>query len=429
MEGISEIIDFSTEKRIAAISAVSFDIFFVESIMPLLSGMTVVVADEEERHNPKLLAKLIADKHVNIIQMTPSGMYLLLNYDQEMICLNNVDVIMLGGEGLPPSMLHALQDKTTAQIYNMYGPVETTVWSSISNLTYKKTVDIGYPIKNTEIYIVDEYMNLLPYGKNGEICIAGEGVAKGYVGKGELTVEKFVYIPTHYEKRLYRTGDIGCYLPDGSIKYLGRSDNQVKIRGHRIEPEEIEEWINQFPGIIQSIVAVRETSEAHKVLQAFYTSEVSVEKKDIVNYLCTKLPTYMVPIIFKRIKTFKYTPNGKIDRKKVLECEEIPDEHVVLGEKYFSGISELQKKILEIIILNSERGFNNEISLDSDLAGIGIDSIGFVKLIIAFEEEFNRDFYEEMMEIASLPTIKSMLEYIEKKVSQNYCNIKKYECK
>lgn len=195
VEGVSEIIDFSPGKRIACLTTVSFDIFFLESIMALQKGLTVVLANEDEQRNPKLMAKLIQYKAVDMVQMTPSRMQLLLNHDKELSCLKNVKEIMIGGEPFPLSLLRELQVKTTAKIYNMYGPTETTIWSTISDLTHKDKIDIGHPIKNTEIYIVDESLYTLPNGQVGEICIAGKGLAKGYIGRNDLTVEKFVSLP------------------------------------------------------------------------------------------------------------------------------------------------------------------------------------------------------------------------------------------
>ena len=156
----------------------------------------------------------------------------------------------------------------------MYGPTETTIWSTVSDLTQKDRIDIGRPIKNTEVYIVDESLSILPEGQVGEIYIAGKGLARGYVGKNDLTIEKFIYLPQKPDVRVYRTGDMGRYLPDGDLEYLGRTDNQVKICGHRIELEEIESHLNQIDGIHQAVVIASEISETNKMLQAFYTRDV-----------------------------------------------------------------------------------------------------------------------------------------------------------
>lgn len=162
--------------------------------MALYKGLTVILANKEEQRNPKFMAQLIRDNAVDMVQMTPSKMQLLLNHDKELFCLKNVKEIMIGGEPFPISLLHTLQEKTTAKIYNMYGPTETTIWSTVSDLTCRDRIDIGRPIKNTEVYIVNENLSILPVGEVGEICIAGKGLAKGYVGRSDLTKEKFIYL-------------------------------------------------------------------------------------------------------------------------------------------------------------------------------------------------------------------------------------------
>ena len=416
IEGISEIIDFTSKKRIACLTTVSFDIFFLESIVALYKGLTVVLANEEEQRNPKLMAKLIQDNAVDMIQMTPSRMQLLLNHDKELSCLKNVKEIMIGGETFPLSLLRTLQEKTVAKIYNMYGPTETTIWSTVSDVTHKDRIDIGRPIKNTEIYIVDESLSILSDGQAGEICIAGKGLAKGYVDQDDLTTEKFIYLPQKPDIRVYRTGDMGRYLPDGDLEYLGRTDNQVKIRGHRIELEEIETHINQFVGIKQSIVIALETGENDKVLEAFYTSDSRINSKDIIEYLSSKLPSYMIPVVFKHVENFIQTANGKIDRKRVLECIEIKPDTITL-QNLASDLNAIQKKALSIIKSNLEAKITDEISLDTDFTSIGVDSITFIKVVVALEVEFDFEFDDEMLLITKFPTIKTMVEYIESKVN------------
>ncbi len=415
IEGISSIIDFSHKKRIACLTTVSFDIFFLESIMALYKGLTVILANKEEQRNPKFMAQLIRDNAVDMVQMTPSKMQLLLNHDKELFCLKNVKEIMIGGEPFPISLLHTLQEKTTAKIYNMYGPTETTIWSTVSDLTCRDRIDIGRPIKNTEVYIVNENLSILPVGEVGEICIAGKGLAKGYVGRSDLTKEKFIYLPQKPDIRAYRTGDRGRYLPDGDLEYLGRIDNQVKIRGHRIELEEIEAYLNQFGGIKQSVVIALETSETDKVLEAFYTSSSHIETKDIISYLSLNLPDYMIPVIFKRVENFIQTTNGKIDRKRVSECIEINEENSSLKDCSTIELNNTQEKIFQIIVsnLNSEIG---DVTLETDFSYTGVDSITFIKIVVDLESEFDFEFDDEMLLITAFPTIKSMIEYVETKV-------------
>ena len=417
IEGISETIDFSPGKRIACLTTISFDIFFLESIVALNKGLTVVLADEEEQRNPKLMAKFIKDNAVDIIQMTPSRMQLLLNYDKELICLKSVKEIMIGGEAFPFGLLQTLQEKTTARIYNMYGPTETTIWSTISNLTYKDHIDIGRPIKNTEIYIMDDSLTLLPSGQIGEICIGGKGLAKGYVGRDDLTAEKFIYLPQKPNVRVYRTGDMGRHLPDGDLEYLGRTDNQVKIRGHRVELEEIESHLNQIKGIHQAVVIALETNETDKILQAFYTSDATLNQKEITDYLSSKLPEYMIPVRFKRVESFLQTENGKIDRKRVLQCVEIKTGDDLPEESKLSELNAVpQKAIGEIKSTLAPK--NEDVTLETSFVEAGVDSITFVNLVVALESEFNFEWDDEMLLITAFSTIRSMVEYVDSKISE-----------
>ncbi|OBZ14198.1 hypothetical protein A8L34_09565 [Bacillus sp. FJAT-27264] len=419
IDGISEIIDFSPSKRIACLTTVSFDIFFLESIMALEKGLTVVLANEDEQSNPRLMAKLIQENNVDMIQMTPSRMQLLLNYDKELSCLKQVEEIMIGGEPFPLSLLRTLQNKTTAKIYNMFGPTETTIWSTVSELTHKDRIDIGRPIKNTEVYIVDENLFILPNGQTGEICISGIGLAKGYIGRDDLTDEKFLNLPQKPDVKVYRTGDLGRYLPDNDLEYLGRIDNQVKIRGHRIELEGIEATINQFDGIKQSVVITSEASETDKDLHAFYTSDEHIEPGELLNYLSLKLPKYMVPVIFKRVEGFIQTVNGKIDRKRVLECVEIKVENSALENWKFEELSDIQKRAFEAIVSKFDSEIAGDITLETDFTAIGLNSITFIKIVVDLESEFSFEFDDEKLLSKEFPTIKSMIEYLESKISDN----------
>ncbi len=380
--------------------------------MALQKGLTVVLANEDEQRNPKLMAKLIHDNAVDMIQMTPSRMQLLLNHDKDLSCLKNVKEIMIGGEPFPLKLLQTLQNKTSAKIYNMYGPTETTIWSTVSDLTHKNRIDIGHPIINTEIYILDDNLSILSNGQAGEICIAGKGLAKGYVGRNDLTAEKFICLPQKPDIRVYCTGDVGMYLPDGDLVCLGRTDNQIKIRGHRIELEEIEAHLNQIEGIDQSVVIVLQTNETDKVLEAFYISDSNISSKDIAEHLSAKLPLYMIPSAFKRVERFILNTNGKIDRNRVLECEEIKSDNDMKKTSCSDELTDIQKRAFEVIVSNLSEKVT-DISLEMDFKSIGLDSITFIKIVVKLEGEFDFEFDDDMLLITKFPTVKSIVEYVE----------------
>ena len=416
IEGVSEIIDFSIGKRIACFTTVSFDIFFLESIMPLYKGLTVVLANDNEQRNPKLMADFIVNNKVDMVQMTPSRMQLLLNYDSDLSCLRDVKEIMIGGDQFPLNLLKKLQQVTAAKIYNMYGPTETTIWSTVSELTGKDQIDIGKPIKNTQIFITDELLNPLASGQVGEICIAGAGLAKGYYGKNELTAEKFVFLPSKPEMKVYRTGDLGKCLQNGDYECLGRIDNQVKIRGYRIELEEIERNINQYPAILQSVVRVIDLGESDKRLDAFYISDQFVDENKLKQFLLQKLPEYMVPVKYIPIKEFVYLPNGKIDRRGFNNldalCSAITNDNI-----NDALLSNGQQIIFDTIKANFDEEQFSNISLDTEMLSVGIDSITFITIIVSLEEKFGFEFDNEMLLITAFPTIKSMVDYVELKIN------------
>ncbi|NBD27026.1 non-ribosomal peptide synthetase, partial [Paenibacillus glycinis] len=239
MHSMAERLDLSSESAVLAVTTFSFDIFVLESVVPLCSGARVVLAMQTEQDDPAALAALIVNQQVDVVQMTPSRMQLLQQVPDRG-WLKRLAAILIGGEAYPERLLRFLQEQSSARLYNVYGPTETTVWSTIADITDAEAVVIGQPLDNTRIYIVDAQQRLQPIGVAGELCIAGDGLARGYLNQPELTADKFAADPFRAGARMYKTGDLARWLPDGKLEYLGRIDQQVKIRGYRIELGEIE---------------------------------------------------------------------------------------------------------------------------------------------------------------------------------------------
>lgn len=317
IEGVIEKIDFRSLERILAITTICFDIFILETLLPLTQGMIVVIAPNNYQKNPKLQSRLIQQCNIDIVQMTPSRLQLLEVYDNELLCLKNVKVILIGGEAVQPILLKKLQRFTHARIYNMYGPTETTIWSTISELTMSQSINIGRPIKNTCIYIMNDNHDICSEGVEGELCIGGDGLARGYMNKGELTREKFLNISSISEGRIYRTGDLAKILPDGNIGFIGRIDRQVKIRGYRIELNEIELCLLKNEFIYEAAVIAKQDKYGIKHLWAAVSSRDGTEATYLKDYLRKKLPEYMIPEYFVRLEHLPLTPNGKIDRRSI----------------------------------------------------------------------------------------------------------------
>ena len=409
LNGVSERIDFTKGKRILCSSPVSFDIFFLETVVALYNGVTIVLANDEEYQNPKAIAKLIEDNSINMIQMTPSKLQLMLNYDENLNCLKNVSEIMLGGEILSVKLLKALKQKTNARIYNMYGPTEATLWPTISELTYKEDVDIGTPISNVEIYIIDENNSIISGNEVGEIAIAGACLAKGYHNDESLTNKKFVFLD-ELNKRIYKTGDLGRIIGN-RLFYVGRIDNQVKIRGNRIELEEIESVINNNSKIKCAVVTDIIIKSDEKALIAFIIEKSSISDKEIQSYIKEYLPSYMIPAKFVKVKDFEYTFNGKVDRKRLKEIHLGIEIHTDQYE-----ILSFQDEILSVIKSNIDQDIFGDITMDLDILNSGIDSITFVTITVALETAFDIEFDDEMLLLTAFPTVKSIVEYVESKI-------------
>ena len=314
IEGVQEILHFKTTNRIACLTTPAFDIFFLESIMALYLGMTVVMADDKVSENPRMTAKWIVENKIDIIQMTPTKLQQIYYIDPKFDCLSNVKKILVGGENLPLVLLKCLQKNTNAKIYNMYGPTETTIWSSIADLTKSETIHIGTPIKKTKFHIKSESFNNKINNKKGELYISGKGLAKGYLFDAKKTNESFIYDPV-IKDRLYRTGDIVKINKCGNYEYIGRIDNQIKLRGHRIELEEIESTINRYENIFGSLVFL----ENNMSLSVLYKSSVEISEDDIIKFLLKELPAYMVPKKFNKISNFVYTANNKVNREITIQ--------------------------------------------------------------------------------------------------------------
>jgi amino acid adenylation domain-containing protein len=411
MEGICERIDFSPNRRILCHTVATFDIFFLESILPLYRGMTVVLANDEEHKNPKKLTNLIIENSIDMLQMTPSKIILLNNYDKELLYLQGIKNVLVGGEKFPLSLLKILQEKTKTNIYNMYGPTETSIWSTVSNLTEKSYVDIGTPIKNANVYIVDENFHIIKDRSIGEICICGKVVCRGYLNNISLTNEKFIELP-ELNIRGYLTGDFGKLNSNGDIEYLYRKDNQIKLNGHRIEIEEIESVLDEIPEVIQNAVVKIAINEEDNDLVAFYTSEKDISN-EIKDYLSNKLPSYMIPSRFIKINELSNTSNSKIDRNKLTELYFRLEKNNVKAEIDNESV---EGRLIGIIGANILLEENFSILPDNELSYIGINSITFIKVIVAIENEFDFEFDDDKLSNKSFTDVKSIIEYVKSKI-------------
>lgn len=299
----------------ASITTISFDIFIFETLICLQKGLKIVMANKDEQVTAKLLDALIEKHDIKAIQMTPSRMQIFIDNKEQMPHLNNLKFITLAGEALPDKLLAQILELGDITVYNGYGPSETTVFSTFTDVTNDSKVNIGRPIDNTQIYILDKDLNICPIGVPGELYIAGDGVGIGYVNNEEITNERFLVNKFDTNTRFYRTGDLGKYLENGEIAYIGRVDNQIKIRGLRIELGEIEKWILRFPDIDKTIVTAKQDEQGRTFLIAYLVVTNRVPITNLRSYLGNNLPRYMVPSYFVILDELPYLPNGKINKK------------------------------------------------------------------------------------------------------------------
>lgn len=285
LTSMSEKPGLTKDDVLLAVTSLSFDIAGLELYLPLIQGATIVLADREESASPKALKGLLIEHDVTAMQATPSTWRMLLESGWPE--LRQSLKVLCGGEALPNSLAQEMLEHVPA-IWNMYGPTETTIWSSTSEITTEhRAITIGRPILNTQWYVLDQDLNPVPAGVAGELYLGGKGLARGYVNRGDLTAERFLPCPFGAEPggRMYRTGDLASFGIDGSLNYLGRLDNQVKLRGFRIELGEIEANLLQQNGVRDAVVVARRDSNDEDRLVAYVVARQDEEFGEISNHV------------------------------------------------------------------------------------------------------------------------------------------------
>ena len=313
--------------RSLAMAAITFDVSVMEEMIPLSHGMTVVMADEEAIHNPAKMAELMNRNAVDMVSCTPSWLSNVISLPVMDEAMRRVKAYDMGAEAFPASLYAKIREKNPdSYIMNGYGPTEATISCTMAEVTDPERITIGWPSANVKAWIMDSKGHLLPPYVPGELVIGGKGVGRGYIRLPEQTQSKFITvdgIPA------YRTGDLAELLYDGSIRFRGRTDNQVKLRGLRVELGEIEEAINAYPGIGTSIVLACGES-TNLFLAAYYTASQPIDTDDLRSSLSGRLTPYMVPSVFVPLEHMPLTANGKIDKKKLPPVEFKPEERAYI---------------------------------------------------------------------------------------------------
>ena len=402
VQAMTRVLDYLKEGNkhaIASVTSTPFDIFVYEIIVSLTHGLRVVMANNAEHRNPKLLDALIKKYDVDVMTVTPSLMK--INYDNREpdTALARVKNMVFGGEPLPEKFvqdLRALADDIT--IYNIYGPSEITILSNVQNLNGEKEITIGPPILNTQIYILDKNMKQVPIGVIGEIYIGGIQVGDGYIGKAEMTAEKFLKNPFGPGK-IYKSGDIGRWTFDGKVQCLGRIDNQVKLRGLRIELSEIENEILKMDGVTSAIVN-KIVLDNQEFLCAYYVADTDISETTVKETLRKFLPQYMVPTYVMKLETMPYTINRKIDRKAL----PLPETHKMVSSPHvnIATLDSNEEKLLQI--------WKNLLKIDNidvndNFFDIGGDSILAINMQI---EALKYGLELEYADIFNYPTVRQL---------------------
>ena len=384
-------------KTVVSITTMSFDIFVVESLLPVCSGLKVVFADNQEQNSPILLNELCKKNNVDFINTTPSKFNFLMSDEENLDYIRNMKLIFLSGEQLPANILENVQRVAkNSEIYDMYGPTETTIFSTHKNLTNQKHITIGKPISNTNVYVLDNNMNMVPINVPGKLYIGGKGVTKGYLNRPELTSERFIEYNGDY---VYDTGDLAKINSNFELECLGRSDFQVKIRGLRIELGEIEKQMASYPGVQEAVVA-QKTVNGRAILCGYFVASGRISISLIRSAISKKLPNYMIPTYIVQVNSFAHTPSGKIDRK-VLPEPKIEKKQIIYPKTVLQRqMVMIWKNILSI----------DEISIDDNFFDIGGDSLCALKLQL---ELMKHNINIEYGDIFKNNTIISLCDFIE----------------
>jgi amino acid adenylation domain-containing protein len=380
-------------------SSLSFDLTQTSIWLPLLTGGVLRI--ETDNDLTAVMTGILEDRRINTIKLTPAHVAFL----PENIS-SAVTAVIVGGERLEQTHLSTLMQLNRGlTVFNEYGPTETTIGCSVAALhAAEDLITIGTPIDNTCIYILGPRQEILPAGISGEICIGGAGLARGYLGDGELTGKKFITVVLQgKEMRLYRSGDKGRWLPDGRLEYLDRLDDQVKIRGYRVEPGEVETVLSQAPGVGQVVVLARKDNSGSHLLTAYIAVREGYDRAAVLQLAELSLPSYMVPSRIVEVEALPLNVNGKVDKGRLLSL----DEPKQAGIGMEGPRTELETRLADIWkeLLNV-----GTIDIRDNFFKLGGHSILAVKVMAAIRRQLALNL--SMVKLFEHPTIESLAAYI-----------------
>lgn len=404
------------------ITSFAFDVSLKQIFATLCIGNTLHILNKEKRLDAREIIKYISDNNIGVVDLTPSIFSVMQDEGFNETLKPDLKELFLGSEALPYKLVKNFlshKENRSINMTNFYGPTECCVESSGFRIIgpgdlndNHSIVPIGKPILNEQIFILDQFLNLCPINVTGEICIAGKGLARQYLNDPKKTAEKFVNAPSLKGTRVYKTGDLGRFLPDGNVEFLGRMDEQVKIRGYRVELQEIERCLGELQEINECAVTLFDKNGASE-LAAYYISGETIEKAKLKSHLDRFLPKYMIPAYFVRVEKIPLSVNGKASKKL------LPDPCNISEKKTLRKPNDET----ELLILNiCSRVLKSEnISLDDNFFEIGGNSLNAVRIISGIQKELNADI--PLREIFYNPVLIDIARKVKEKLSQKVsCN-------
>ena len=362
-----EIMHYAAPGRIClALASFSFDVSVVEEFVPLCNGNTVVIATEEEIHDPVRFARLVRETGATGMTCTPTYLLSLLEILESRDALRQITFFDIGAEAFPRQLYDRLRElRPDSVILNVYGPTECTMGCAAAVMNGAERVTVGPPIANTGFYVADTFGNDLPVGMRGELIICGDQVGRGYVHPNEKNARAFF---AHGGARAYHSGDLAAWTEEGEIRIFGRIDNQIKLRGFRIELDEIEKVMTEYPGVSSGAAAVRKTGGT-EYLAGYYTAREAVDEHALKAFMQEKLPEYMIPAVLTRLEDMPMTANGKVNRKALPE----PDLQALKAE-YIPPETETEKTLCAAFARTLQLE-ENQVGLLDDFFDLGGDSL------------------------------------------------------
>ncbi|MET0396223.1 MAG: amino acid adenylation domain-containing protein, partial [Longimicrobiaceae bacterium] len=419
--------DFGPDDRVAFAANPAFDASTLEVWAPLLNGGRIVVVDPEVLLEPRRFAAALARHGVDVLWMSVG---LFNRYADELQAeIPRLRYLIVGGDALDPrTIARVLEGHAPRHLLNGYGPTETTTFALTHEVTDvdveegARSIPLGRPIANARVYVLDAHGEPVPVGVTGELYIGGAGVALGYQNRPGLTAERFVPEPFGGEARggarMYRTGDLGRWLPDGTIEFQGRNDHQVKVRGFRIEPGEIEARLLAHPEVREAAVLAREDAPGDRRLVAYYVAEAAVEAEELHAHLSERLPEYMVPAAYVRLAGLPLTPNGKVDRRALPAPE---------GSSYATREYEAPRTAVEEVLAGiwAEVLGRDRVGVHDSFFDLGGHSLLIMRLLAGIQATFDLEI--SIRTVFSMPTLEAMAGEIERRIYEDVAAMSELE--